>query len=186
MALPAHFSERPYATGSLIGCRAFTMTYNNMRLRGPRFPQPMGAGVNQARCVTPNMSMTILALEMDSLWGQMPEACVKQDCSCGFYAYTHSNGREFESPGRFNAIVEGFGKCVVGPLGFRCSKMRVLALVMPHLRGENDPYSELWEMAGPPLSLAIGKRVAQDYGIPLFDTYAQAFEEFPLSEWESA
>lgn len=185
MALTAHFSTRPFATGSLIGKRAFSVNpygRNGPYLAGPRFPQPFGPGVNHARCVTPMMNMSILAVDAPSLWSSMPEACVERGCACGFYAYT-TEGREFEAPNRMNAIIEGFGKCVVGPLGFRAGKARLLALVMPHLRGENDPYAELWEQAGPPIDGRRARALADDHKVPLFDTYTQAVEEFPITQY---
>jgi hypothetical protein len=145
----------------------------------------VGAGVNHARCLTPFMSEVLFALETPSLWATMTPADVNQECTCGFYAYTDPKGREFESPHRFNGIIEGFGNCVIGPLGFRCSKMRILALVQPHLRGDDDPMRDLWGDKGPKILPSVGRLVARNYGIPLFDTYEQAYREFPLTRYES-
>lgn len=61
-----------------------------------------------------------------------------RDCACGFYAYHSAGGAQYGFLGpaggwgqRATAVVEGYGKVIVGRLGYRASKARVVAVNLP-------------------------------------------------------
>lgn len=54
-------------------------------------------------------------------------------CACGFYAY-HSGRNSYgvSGPGlRVDGVIEGYGKVILGPAGYRAQKARVVALMLP-------------------------------------------------------
>jgi hypothetical protein len=86
-------------------------------------------------------------------------------CSCGFYAYYDNLDNPHHQQGFLYGIVEGYGVMTVGTRGFRCSKAKILALVIPV---KHRPL--LWVKA------------SRNYNtIPQFETDADAFRQFPLS-----
>lgn len=64
------------------------------------------------------------------LWEQMGggDGHVYDSCSCGFYAYSSNQSNEYYQDGRVLAIVEGYGETMIGTLGFRSRKAKILAL----------------------------------------------------------
>lgn len=60
-----------------------------------------------------------------------PHALMMPECDCGFWSYT--NGEHVlsvQGPAALG-IIEGWGRCVLGPDGFRAEKARLLALAFP-------------------------------------------------------
>lgn len=53
-------------------------------------------------------------------------------CTCGFYAY-HDGSNEFDGSGRITGVIEGYGKTVIGTKGFRASKARIVAFLIPEV-----------------------------------------------------
>jgi hypothetical protein len=59
------------------------------------------------------------------------------DCTCGFYAYVDGSNQYMETDFSYRntlrvaAVIEGYGVCTVGNRGFRASKARLKALVLP-------------------------------------------------------
>lgn len=55
------------------------------------------------------------------------------ECACGFYAYHNADTcYAMTGPGcRITAVIEAYGKVVLGTLGYRAQKARILAAVLP-------------------------------------------------------
>lgn len=79
-------------------------------------------------------------------------------CKCGFYAY-FDGGNDYKEPNRVSALIEGFGLCTVGDRGFRASKARLLAIVVPGKRFPEDRFG-LVERNYPDVPLFTSKRDA--------------------------
>lgn len=69
-------------------------------------------------------------------WRHIPCSGVEPDCSCGFYAYHNRAQADQELFNPFNmhavGVVEGYGRVVLGPLGWRAQKARIVALATPY------------------------------------------------------
>lgn len=114
------FSGTPWAAGSMVGLRNFRLMPGGV-LTGMTGTQ-WHTGVNEATCL-PQIRR-----------GRASEGhpVASKDCSCGFWAYLRPELAGTEQYGSsLVGIVEGFGYVTYGPLGFRCSKARILALVAP-------------------------------------------------------
>lgn len=87
------------------------------------------------------------------------------DCHCGFYAYFDGRN-DYKQPSNVAAIIEGFGVCTVGTRGFRASKARLVAIVVP---GKNFPEAKF-------------SRVVHNYpDVPLYTSRRKAIEAHPLT-----
>lgn len=143
------FSNRPFVAGSLTGLRAFRVTPEGYLTGVFVTGYHLTPGVNQAQCATPRavQMANIMSAALRHAVGLGPKPQVSEDgkivhelvglaCKCGFYAYfdgknDHLWGDPYDNGPRVAAIVEGFGKCVVGDRGFRAEKLRLVALVRP-------------------------------------------------------
>lgn len=110
------------------------------------------------------------------------------ECTCGFYAYFEigSGSLQFRYGGNMTSIVEGFGLTVVGTRGFRCEKLRLLALVK-----SPDCFDANTNLTAESLLTQVKRNVeqveiAKYYGVPLFDNVGQALAEYPLTKPEDA
>ena len=88
---------------------------------------------------------------------------VEQECGCGFWAYTTESDEWYRSNPFANwgekyaihahGVIDGFGRCIVGPKGFRASSAIVRALVLPVVRTKLAPpypgYSHTVEVGEP-------------------------------------
>lgn len=114
----------PFAVGSLTGLRSFRVTSDG-RLTAINFPYVYHGGENHARCemgIPDSVSVR---------FGEYHHVAV-QWCTCGFYAYY--NGKDsYSSVNTVTGIVQGYGKCTYGAEGFRAQKVRILAIINPHL-----------------------------------------------------
>ena len=199
----AGFSDRPFYAGSLFGMRSF-----GVRGEGPDAPLTSlfhshfwSSDTNTAICMMqPRLKQSCGGNHGGTL-GHV-EACyvelrcpglVSQDCDCGFWAYTngqndyHSNrwggiGREAHIRG----IIEGFGKCVVGPRGFRCEKARLRALILPLAPNvTNDKVKAMSKSAVEARMDWLTKRVRSFYpNIPVFLNEYLAVSNFPLTPFD--
>lgn len=69
---------------------------------------------------------------------KVPERNHLPDCRCGFYAY-YDGSNDYHLPRKdandprmlVQGMVEGYGECVIGPRGFRCTKATIVALCLP-------------------------------------------------------
>lgn len=112
-----------------------------------------------------------------------PHELVSLRCNCGFYAYfdgsndylsgnglvVNWNGLSNDDRGvRLAAIVEGYGKVVVGSRGFRAEKARILALIQPPSQSGRE--------------FVLSSKVVRNYAVPVFDCEQDALREFPLTD----
>jgi hypothetical protein len=69
------------------------------------------------------------------------------DCSCGFYAYWQMDEwLTWRAGHRITGVIDGYGNITLGTKGFRCSKARILAMVIPEnhkTRGLEQIYQEV-------------------------------------------
>lgn len=155
------FSDRPFVAGSLIGLRAFDVdslgrlqgpTYGGVFAPGENVAKCGGASPYGAMVAATRRAM---AQSMrDSMWFtysttvetslsksgvaevRSPEPAKPvhvvggKDCECGYYAYFNGENT-YAKTGRVSAIIEGYGVCTVGSRGFRASKAKLVALVLP-------------------------------------------------------
>lgn len=171
------YGARPFAAGSLRGIRAFQMWDGG--LIGPAYPQKWVPGENIARCPTGSMNfhMSLMTYQWNVTtwkigrpWGnpepvppEVPHRPVvghdvgSMACTCGFYGY-HIGGMTRTPMSTIGGIIEGYGVCTVGALGFRCSKARIMALF-------GEVTSDLGEM----------------YGVPVYRNLVDAITDHPVS-----
>lgn len=83
-------------------------------LRGARDEwQP---GMNTARCLT--------------LGAHDPELTPLLECGCGFWGYWHRQNPQISGDILVEGVIEGSGNVLTGPLGFRCSDAKIVALCL--------------------------------------------------------
>jgi hypothetical protein len=105
------------------------------------------------------------------------------DCACGFWAYTNGsndyyNGSSFcYGDGLVAGIVKGYGRCVVGPRGFRAEKCELVALILP-AKFKHGVFSQP--------DIDYQDKTEQDIRkmyswVPFFATEEAALQQFPLT-----
>jgi len=163
----SQFSDRPFAEGSLIGLRAWVITYSgglhSVYHRGFTWTP----GVNVAECDLYSEDIPAVYRQ-----GQQPHRYLGIDCECGLYGYTDgSNDYRYDDPYgphwagyRIGGVIEAWGLLVVGSRGFRAEKAQVKALVTPTFVD----------------SVTLGKVRSRYPDVPWFDTQAEAVAAFPL------
>lgn len=139
--------------GAARGRRAFHLGPDGW-LRGVTYRVPWEPGENVARCMVtkyqpiepqrrmPNIGGWVYkdgVPELEAAPGFVPTPCngMEKDCTCGFYAYHRGNETYMAVVPdglRVEGVVEAYGKVVMGPLGFRAQKARVLAVCLPDQR----------------------------------------------------
>ena len=129
-------------------------------LRGVTYPQAWRPGENIAKCLSARTNGTpwdtndryfyeVAGIGINETFDSEPtlmtgysstgcgdgnlNSMVHPDCTCGFYAYHNqrSVGYGVRHGARVLAVVEGYGKLVVGTLGYRAQKARIVAVVPP-------------------------------------------------------
>lgn len=127
--MEADFDGTPLVAGSLIGIRAFRVRGDGT-LTGVAYEVPYEEGENEAKCMIGA-----------STWLQQHKMAGLH-CSCGFYAYFHKGHSAYlplmdYGERMVTGLIEGYGRCTVGSLGFRAEKAKIIALVLPDppLRG---------------------------------------------------
>lgn len=211
----AGFSKRPFFAGSLIGLRSF-----GIQPEGPMRPLSSlfhtyywDAGVNVATCqMRPQLSKRCGGVTAEHTHG--PECyftagcpgLISKDCDCGFWAYTngenhfHTYPRSIGKPagswggvariGQIAGIIEGFGKCVIGPRGFRCEKARIRALILPisvNPRYSTDPEDQMPVVDVKQIEARLAERLLAAYpDVPVFGSEYLACKAYPLSTWDMA
>lgn len=164
-------SDRPFSIGSLTGLRAFLIN-DKGGLTGVAYRDLYSPEVNTAVChVEPWWTPeTIPACYLPYI--KDGHDFIGINCTCGFHAffdgtndYLHDPNGPMWSEYRIAGIIEGWGKYVVGPRGFRAEKARILALITPP-----DVDSE---------TLATVRR--RYPAAAWFDTQDAAIAEFPLT-----
>lgn len=122
----------PLYTGRLTGLRSFAVTPQG-ELTGVTYAGRWADGENQAKCATTDD--TFYDWEKGSVSRHFSQVAQHQvasvNCSCGYYAYFDGNNNEFQHGVNVEAVVEAWGKITIGEKGFRASKARIAALVIP-------------------------------------------------------
>jgi hypothetical protein len=149
----------PLVLGGARGRRAFYLDSDGW-MRGVTYRYPWVDGENVAECMV-TKKVNVMAKNMPStLWGvhapydvggvrfhddpSVPhelghgyewDKCegLGAECACGFYAY-HDGHTQYAMSGpgcRVQAVVEAYGRVVVGTLGYRAEKARILGVVKP-------------------------------------------------------
>jgi hypothetical protein len=102
-------AEPDFAVGSVKGARYWNLDIGALDLTGMH--GGWHRGENTAACIRGHAAPDL-------------------DCSCGFWAYWASpNPHGFAIP--VLGVIEGYGRTLIGELGFRCSRARILALHLP-------------------------------------------------------
>lgn len=70
-------------------------------------------------------------VEFEDGWLHQPCNGLARTCACGFYAYYDLAQGRTSGFGNIRGLIEATGKMVVGPLGFRAQRARVVAVVRP-------------------------------------------------------
>jgi hypothetical protein len=86
-----------------------------------------------------------------------------EDCGCGFWAYWQDSARFFNA---FNVagVVEGYGRTLIGPRGFRSEKARIVALTILH-------------------SVSVDQMITvQGYDAPLYPNVQSMLNAHPLTD----
>lgn len=151
MSTDAEFGRFDLALGSVRGLRSFRVDPDGT-LRGVVHADEWTPGENTATCHTPTpgtcacgAGVTVVSTMLggfitmrctehtDGCTGETPCAPPEQlpspDCACGFYAYT-DRSNEYANPSTATAVVEGYGRTIVGTRGFRAQKARIVALAI--------------------------------------------------------
>lgn len=113
----------PFAFGSLTGLRSFRVETNGS-LNGVHFSQRYHGGENVAYCGAGLSSTT----RVEGTWHHIAVSW----CRCGIYAY-YDGQDAYAQHHTVSGIVQGYGKCTYGRNGFRAEKMKLLAIINPHL-----------------------------------------------------
>jgi hypothetical protein len=161
-------SEAAFMSG-LLGARWFKVNSNNEVTGVFHEDPPYNNGINNAVCNARRQNPLPLLTSQQSInqaKASMDHKIAGQDCRCGFYAYFKEQNIMLPLPTMDNAdtdsvmgIIEGWGTVTLGPLGFRASHCKIVALVAPTM-----------EIA------------AQYRNSAVFPTLADACHEFPLTE----
>lgn len=188
------FSTRPFIAGTLTGLRCWRVDSFGRLLAMNQFPNPVWTpGENDAEChrqwaedkyhlswVSPtNISATYASLAaggglkwntFDDRPPEMPPRVPVHDiadleCVCGFYAYFDTAANQYAQADSIYGLIEGYGLVSAGERGFRASKARIKALVLPKTN-----------------QTATAMRVAVNYGdIPIFSTIEAMVKKHPLA-----
>lgn len=122
--------QQSYASGPAVpGIHAFNEGVRG-GLRGIFKSQfQWGADVNVAECLryTPRVGGGSAV----SMVNGKPHSMMLPDCSCGFWAYTNGEHMLSCTGPAVLGVIEGWGRCVLGPDGFRAEKARIVALAFP-------------------------------------------------------
>lgn len=174
-AYQAKFTGLEFAAGSLRGVRVWTIQPTFSQRDGHRlvgsYHGVWHEGENHAKCLV-NQNRLPTSEQRE------PCTLVEPSCQCGFYAYWTWRPKDYGYTAFYYApyvagVIEGYGKTVMGDLGFRCEKARILALA---------PVRPAW-MSPDMLRnrmLAL-RRVINDRhpGVPLFESIDAMLAAFP-------
>lgn len=201
------YSERPWYAHGLVGLRVHVVTEDGTLL-GPVFTvpvQPDADGINEATCYKDLQEwspVTGWRVFPETIAAAAPppagHVIAGISCDCGFYAYDDAAynphyydpaGGAFWGYGDENdertahhtvfAIVEGSGVITVASRGFRCSRMRILALIEPPAATHPIHFiREYQKDMHTRVALASAR-----YGLPVL-TLPAAVERWPLTRVE--
>jgi hypothetical protein len=133
------------------------------------------------RCARSHEHTSAWPRENDCLRDHLPG--VDPGHTCGFYAYTLPEVNNTFAPvnkPHIEGLLQGYGVTTIGEKGFRCSKARILALIRPRPVRRKPGMTMAMSMPRLIMEQISYERLAAHFGVPLFDTRAEALEEFPL------
>lgn len=193
---------RQFVAGSLIGLRAWKLDSSLNTLQSLFKQHTWTPGENHSTCLR---SPRLIAggdehpEHADGSLAHGPQcyirtACddgtITKKCECGFWARTDYIVQEYgriSNPAlssfdlRVNGIVEGYGSVVAGPKGFRCTKAKVRALVLPVEMTNRQLSAEDRDW----LTGEITKRLRVTYpDVVILSSLSDLFREFPLTPVE--
>ena len=170
-----HLEEAGFAAGVVRGTRSFGVDPAGM-LRGVVYGQKWEPGENTARCLSPfgpavvaftGTGYASVSYFSDSLESGRPPHDLTR-CNHGFYGY-YDGSNDYHQTGMVSAVIEGYGECVIGTRGFRCTKARIIALHIP-------------DTITPDLAALIRTNYPD---IPVCSTFEQMVAEFPPDSGET-
>jgi hypothetical protein len=171
---PARPKDVALVAGSVIGVRAWRIDG-----RGQLWPlsvrsvPPWEAGENLAACHREERRPELVLCENPDcpICHKAAHQGFEADCVCGFYGVWQplSVPVNSEAPWYVAGVVEAYGRVVLGPIGFRASKARVLALCGTHPSWRRQP------VVTPPLH-------RQWEQVPRFDSLREALAEYPTTD----
>jgi hypothetical protein len=120
------FEEAGFAAGSVTGVRWWQLLDPGRRPGEPPGPDAVLHGARDVWVPGENRAVC------GGVFGWQEEAAHKapvEDCGCGFWAYwKQSAASPVGGKCQVLGVVEGYGTTLIGELGFRCEKARILAL----------------------------------------------------------
>lgn len=149
----------PLVLGGARGRRVFYLDADGW-MRGVTYRHPWRDGENVAECMVTKKVNVMAPHRPSTLWLAMPpydcagvrfgadpdvppellpgfdwDKCdgLDPECACGFYAY-HDGYTQYAMSGpgcRVTAVVEAYGRVVLGTTGYRAEKARILGVVKP-------------------------------------------------------
>lgn len=174
--------DRQLVLGSLVGYRRW-ITGGDGWLRGWDHHERWQTGVSRSTCWRlgrdgtsgwfPGNPQFRPSGEVRLPGGRVRNPCsgMEVGCSCGYWAYTDVT-RAVQGVSDVIGAIEGTGRVVVGPAGFRAERARILA-ILP--RSAWYPYKQAGDDK---MIAAVGKR----YGVPVLEHPGQLTAEFPASD----
>lgn len=131
--------QRPFVEGAFVGFRSWRI--DNGRLQSVSYPYVWQQGVNKATCLS---SRWTYSCDHKEFKDHLPDhACRKsarcadddtlgKECGCGFWAYgSDRQWSAHSTPRVVLGMVWGWGRMVIGELGFRAEYASIAALLMP-------------------------------------------------------
>jgi len=106
-----------FAAGSVYGARWWQLRQEDDRLRLLGMRDYWEPGENTARCLGEFMAHDVPA----------------RRCGCGFWAYWEpqsAGGDPSAGPAPVLGVIQGYGRTLIGPKGFRCAKARIVAICL--------------------------------------------------------
>lgn len=175
MSREKEFGQTPFAMGSLIGYRSWTVDRDG-RLHPVSHRHNWMPGENVAVC-DGYAHGRIEKIEGEA-WADTNNRAEEWrkshdmiDCEHGFYAYFSPNDRAQRSSPTVHGVIEGYGETLIGTKGFRCMKAKILAIAV-----------EPWE--GWVLEDATLRRLRANYPVAFFESSLAMTLEFPATNYE--
>ena len=172
-----HFSNVGLALGSVRGARSWVVRIGEQPekglLSGLYYPQTWYPGENLAMCrkQPPSQGMHPNAVPQRAKGPQEITTGHLGECLCGFYAFYDGSNDFYDAESTHwtsdiivAGMVEGYGETLIGTRGFRCTKARIVALM---IRPEQSIYDTVLEHYP---------------GVPVFHDFSAMIREFPTDD----
>jgi len=120
-----------FTAGSVFGVRTWTLTGEGM-LRGSNW-YVWKDGDNQAVCSNDRTHQPPVDFDYYKSPANLQPAGFTYRCGCGFWAYwQRAHAPIYDPENAIIGVIEGDGKVIGGPLGFRSARARIVALAIDH------------------------------------------------------